>query len=115
MWLDKSYLSSGSPVKTIIQAQNFLKSIENPDFVDVRPARVYDGNPPVIDVMTFNFASLIHLASSTTKILAIVDIVTDDSSHEIYCDLSIESNSGTLTKTITQVINTHVLMVHIWI
>ena len=71
--------------------------------------------------MTLNFASLIHSASSKTKVLAIVDIVTDNSSSQnnlisqnkdpdftvsdIYCDLSNSSNRNTLVETMSQVVN----------
>lgn len=121
MWLDNQYLYSNSPVQTVAQAKAFLKTIGNPDYVYVRPARVYDGNPGVLGVMTLNFASLIHSASSKTKVLAIVDIVTDNCSRQnnysnqnndpafsisdIYCDLSNASNRSTLIETMSQVVN----------
>lgn len=121
MRLDNQYLYSNSPVLTVAQARAFLKSIGNPDYVYVRPARVYDENPGVLNVMTLNFASLIHSASSTTKVLAIVDLNTDNSSSQnnynclnnnpdfsisdIYCDLSNASNRNTLVETMSQVVN----------
>lgn len=121
MSLDNQYLYSSSPVQTVAQARVFLKSIGNPDYVYVRPARVYDGNPGVLTVMSLNFASLIHAASSTTKVLSIVDINTDNSSSQnnyyglnnnpdfsisdIYCDLSNASNRNTLVETMSQVVN----------
>ncbi len=115
MWLDNRYLYGNSPVKNVAQAKAFLNSIANPDFIYLRPARVYNGNPSVVSVMTLNFASLIHSASSRTKVLAIVDIVTEKSSDkpndpdfltsDIYCDLSNASSRNTLVETMSQVVN----------
>jgi hypothetical protein len=114
MWLDSKYLFKNSPVQSVAETKTFLKSIENPDYVYVRPARVFDGNPGVLGLMSLNFASLVHSASSKTKVLAIVDVVTDNSSgrkdpefcvSDIYCDLSNASNRNILVETMSQFVN----------
>ena len=123
IWLDNQYLYSSSPIQTVAQAKAFLKSIGNPDYVYVRPARVYNGNPGVLSVMTLNFPALVHAASPRTKVLAIVDIVTENSSSQnnynaqsddpyfsvsdIYCDLSNATNRNILVETMSQVVNNH--------
>jgi spore germination protein YaaH len=104
MWLGSNFLLHPT-VQTVEQAKNFLNSIGNPDYVYVRPAYTVDGNPDFFEIMTINFASLVHSASNKTKVLATIEIVTDNPANYIYCDLSNQTNREIVVTSMAQIIN----------
>ena len=107
MWITNDVLYSSGGVRTSEQAIAFLDSIGNPDYVYVRPAYVAHGNPSVTVTMTINFATLVHSVSNKTKVLASIDIITDDPSSNTYCDLSNQANRDTLITSMSQFINNY--------
>jgi len=104
MWLGSNFVVHPT-VQTVDQARDFLNRIGNPDYVYVRPAYTVDGNPNFFETMTINFADLVHSASNRTKVLATIEIVTDDPTNYIYCDLSNQTNRDIVVTSMAQIVN----------